>query len=101
MAGGCAILVAGLLELILILRMAIANMQVAFNSVDSTLGILNLQVIKVEVQTPYSIILAGIGLLFIILGMVSSRNLYSRTRDQSTDGQSISPVRFTIHQDND
>ncbi|XP_061187843.1 uncharacterized protein LOC133195886 [Saccostrea echinata] len=105
MVGGITILVAALSELFLILRMVIATVQVALDSVESTLSLLNLNVIEVEVHTPYSIILAGIGLVFIILGMVSSRILYSKLRESSTDGRmmnsvsSIPPINLTIHRE--
>ncbi|XP_062587986.1 uncharacterized protein LOC134249673, partial [Saccostrea cucullata] len=91
-AGGIVILLATLSESFLIIRMVVATVQVALDTVESTLSLLNLKIIEIEVQTPLSIILSGIGLVFVILGMVCSRILYSKLREPSTDGRKIDVV---------
>ncbi|XP_062566234.1 uncharacterized protein LOC134228584 isoform X2 [Saccostrea cucullata] len=100
-AGGIVVLLAALSESILILRMVVATVQVALDTVESTLGLLNLKVIEVEVQTPFSVILAGIGLVFVILGLICSRILYSKLLEPSTDGlkSSIPAINLVIQEE--
>ncbi|XP_062579797.1 uncharacterized protein LOC134241795 [Saccostrea cucullata] len=100
-AGGIVLLLAAVSESILILRMVVATVQVALDTVESTLSLLNLKVIEVEIQTPFSVILAGIGLVFIILGLICSRVLYSKLLEPSTDGlkSSIPAINLVIQEE--
>ncbi|XP_052682477.1 uncharacterized protein LOC128163058 [Crassostrea angulata] len=76
--------IAVILESILIYRMASANAKMdKIKKIEHTL----LAGISMEVKLPYSILIAGIGALFGILGCVSSAVMYRKSRDCAQPGQ--------------
>uniref|UniRef100_K1QCZ0 Uncharacterized protein n=3 Tax=Magallana gigas TaxID=29159 RepID=K1QCZ0_MAGGI len=76
--------IAVIFESILIYRMASANAEMdKIKKIERTL----LTGISMEVKLPYSILIAGIGALFGILGCVSSAGMYRKSRDCAQPGQ--------------
>lgn len=76
--------IAVIFESILIYRMASANAEMdKIKKIERTL----LTGISMEVKLPYSILIAGIGALFGILGCVSSAGMYRKSRDGAQPGQ--------------
>lgn len=76
--------IAVIFESILIYRMASANAEIdKIKKIERTL----LTGISMEVKLPYSILIAGIGALFGILGCVSSAVMYRKSRDCAQPGQ--------------
>lgn len=76
--------IAVIFESILIYRMASANTEMdKIKKIERTL----LTGISMEVKLPYSILIAGIGALFGILGCVSSAGMYRKSRDCAQPGQ--------------
>lgn len=76
--------IAVIFESILIYRMASANAEMdKIKKIERTL----LTGISMEVKLPYSILIAGIGALFGILGCVSSAVMYRKSRDCAQPGQ--------------
>lgn len=76
--------IAVIFESILIYRMASANTEMdKIKKIERTL----LTGISMEVKLPYSILIAGIGALFGILGCISSAGMYRKSRDCAQPGQ--------------
>lgn len=76
--------IAVIFESILIYRMASANAEMdKIKKIERTL----LTGISMEVKLPYSILIAGIGALFGILGCISSAGMYRKSRDCAQPGQ--------------
>ncbi|XP_061186678.1 uncharacterized protein LOC133194786 [Saccostrea echinata] len=104
LTGGIIVVLAALVESILVLRMTIANIR-ASNALDAVESVLDSESISMEVDFPYSLILAGIGILFSAIVMWFCRALYARLRQQTTDGRVLNlfpvntPNNFTILQE--
>ncbi|XP_065929310.1 uncharacterized protein [Magallana gigas] len=76
--------IAVIFESILIYRMASANTEMdKIKKIERTL----LTGISMEMKLPYSILIAGIGALFGILGCISSAGMYRKSRDCAQPGQ--------------
>ncbi|XP_061186680.1 uncharacterized protein LOC133194788 [Saccostrea echinata] len=84
-AGGITMFVAALFEIVLLLRMIIANVPVA-------------EAVNMEVKTAYSIILSGIGLVFSFLVTFLCKILYSKYVQQVPPSTS---AHFAIIQESD
>lgn len=100
--------IAVIVESVLIYRMASANVKVSdavdkINDMESTL--LSQAKTKMEVKFPYSILIAGFGVLLGILGTVSSNAMYRKSREvvqraQVLTGFQVPPATgFTILQE--
>ncbi|XP_048754218.2 uncharacterized protein LOC125665557 isoform X2 [Ostrea edulis] len=80
--GGIAILVGALVEIILVIRLAVGNSKVA-NAFDKS----RIPGNHIEIGIPYSLILAGVGLLFSIMAVILSFRLYTKAPKHATQGQ--------------
>lgn len=70
----------------MVMRMSVANVDVSV-LLGSTQTLLTAENMSMEIETPYSIILAGIGLLASIVSMTTIGYLRSKSRQQATDGR--------------
>ncbi|XP_061186676.1 uncharacterized protein LOC133194785 [Saccostrea echinata] len=79
-AVGVMMFIAALFELTLVIRITVANVlaEKTVHSLRTTQKDLDNFDTKIRLKTPYSVILAGIGLIFSILSMTFSAVLYSK-----------------------
>ncbi|XP_048734785.1 uncharacterized protein LOC125650478 [Ostrea edulis] len=86
LCGGILMFIAAAVEAIVVMRMSVANVDVSV-LLGSTQTLLTAENMSMEIETPYSIILAGIGLLASIVSMTTIGYLRSKSRQQATDGR--------------